>query len=112
MGNSAAPKCRITGCEQRVRPALAAQMLCLDHFFEYTYTKALATLELCQQGRAVDWDSLEWLFTIADFSIRMLAQNAHALSPAQRDKTLELLLCLSNIREYVRHHSVAGVNTA
>lgn len=84
-------------------------MLCLDHFFEYTYTQALQTLDLCQQGRTMDWEALEWLFTVADFSVRMLAQNSHALSPAQRDKTLELLLCLSNIREYLRHHAIAGV---
>lgn len=106
---TALPKCRVTGCEHLVRPALAAEMLCLDHFFEYTYTQALQTLDLCQQGRTMDWEALEWLFTVADFSVRMLAQNSHALSPAQRDKTLELLLCLSNIREYLRHHAIAGV---
>lgn len=109
MATAAQTSCRIGGCLERVPGALLAESLCLNHFVEHTFAQAQSTLELCRQGGPLDWQGLEWLFTIAEFTIRMMAQNPGVLSEEHRDRTLELLLCLSNIREYLRHHSVAGV---
>ncbi len=63
-------------------------------------------LETCQQGRAVDEDQLNWLLADADFALRSLDQTGPQQNPAQRAKLVELLLCLANIQEYLRHHSV------
>lgn len=109
MATAAHTTCRIEGCPERVPAALLAESLCLDHFVEYTFARAQGTLEICRQGQPLDWQELEWLFTVAEFTIRMMARNPGVLRATVRDKTLELLLCLSNIREYVRHHSVAGL---
>lgn len=98
--------CRMAGCAARVPPALITELLCLEHFLEQTFLRAEYALDLCQRGRSVDWYAMDWLFKVAEYSVRLLAQHSEALSPENREKTLELLLCLSNIREYVRSHAV------
>jgi hypothetical protein len=35
-----------------------------------------------------------------------LSQEGGTHTPAQHNKLLELLLCLANLQEYLRHHSV------
>lgn len=105
-----AQHCRVPGCAARVPPALLTELLCAEHFLEQTFLRAEYALELCQQGRSVDWYALDWLFTVAEFSIRLLAQSPEALPLEKREKTLELLLCLANIREYLRSHATEAVS--
>jgi hypothetical protein len=98
--------CRVTGCGQAVPRALAREALCLDHYLEQAFLRLQAALELCQQCRPVDPRMLDWLLTNADFAVQSLSQSGRAHSPSQRDKLLELLLRLTNLQEYLRHHSV------
>jgi hypothetical protein len=112
VATAAHTACRIGGCPERVPPALQSESLCLDHFVDHTFSQAQSTLDLCRAGQPLDWAELEWLFTVAEFTVRMMAQNPGVLTAEHRDKTLELLLCLSNIREYLRHHSIAGARAS
>ncbi len=86
--------------------ALAQEALCLDHYIEQAQTRLQAALELCQQCGPVDLHTLDWLLADADFILQSLAQNGGSYASSQRDKLLELLLRLSNLQEYLRHHSV------
>jgi len=66
-----------------------------------------AALELCQKSRPLEPRILDWLMADADFVVQSLAQNGRSVCTAlQHDKLLELLLCLTNLQEYLRHHSV------
>ena len=98
--------CRVVGCAVRVPGVLVQEALCLDHYIEQVVTRLQAAIELCQQGRQVDPETLDWLLTDADFVVQSLSQNGHGHTPAQREKLLELLLGLANLQEYLRHHSV------
>ncbi len=104
---SAQPKaCRMTGCEQGVHATLAREFLCLDHFVEQTLTRARHALDQYLHGHTMDQETLDWLFGDAQAAVWSLAQNASGQSAAQREKILELLLCVANIRDYLRHHSM------
>ena len=54
----------------------------------------------------MDGHILDWLLADADFAVQALCQAARGHYPAQREKLLELLLGLTNLQEYLRHHSV------
>jgi hypothetical protein len=49
---------------------------------------------------------LDWLFNGAHFAVLTLGRAASSETPAQREKLLELVLGLTNLQEYLRHHSV------
>jgi hypothetical protein len=98
--------CRVVGCGQAVPTTLAQEALCLDHYIEQGFARLRAALELCQSAQPVDRRTLDWLLADADFVVHALCQNGRAHTPAQHDKLLELLLGLTNLQDYVRHHSV------
>ena len=100
------PSCRVDGCGQGVLPALAQEVLCLDHFIEQAFTRLRGALDLCHQGQPLDSRVLDWLLAHAEFAVQSLAQNGSHSTPAQRVRLLELLLGLANLQEYLRHHSV------
>lgn len=69
-----------------------------------------AAQSLCQTGQALDRHLLDWLLDGAEFAVQSLSQEGFTPSPGQRVKVLELLLGLSNLQEYLRHHSVRVLN--
>ena len=99
-------KCKASGCAEKVPATLAQDFLCLDHYVEKASSELRTALDLCRQGQPVDTHLLDWLLAGADFAVQTLAHNGNGCSPAQRVKVLELLLGLSNLQEYLRHHSV------
>ncbi len=100
--------CRVQGCAGDVPAPLSLELLCVDHYIEQAFSRLQDALELCQQCRAVDAQALDWLLGDADFAVQALAQDGRSHTSAQRDKLLELLLNLSNLHEYLRHHSVTA----
>ena len=106
MASPAMRLCRLAGCGQSALNLSAGDSLCLDHFLEQTFSRAKRTLELCQQHQQVDAGALEWLLAEARIAAQILVGEQSGGLPAQREKLLELLLCLTNLQEYVRHHSV------
>jgi len=99
--------CRIPGCEEAVLAELAAESLCTDHFVQHAFFSAQQALDRFQQALPVHPHTLEWLFSDAAFHARKLTQRNATLTNAQKDSLLELLLCLTNLHEYVSHHAVA-----
>ena len=98
--------CRVEKCGLGVTPRLRASQLCLDHFLEQTFARVQQALEHCHQGQPLDPGMLEWLVGDAPGAIEALvAESSHA-APHQKNRLLELLLSLSNLQEYIRHHSV------
>ena len=106
MPSPATRSCRLTGCGYEAVNVTGADALCLDHFLEQTFVRASHALEQCQKGQPLDPRALDWLLADARHAAQMLIGEPGLSSPAQLDKLLELLLCLSNLQEYVRHHSV------
>ena len=100
-------RCRIDGCGNRVPLPLRGELLCPDHFFEHAFEVARRSLEDCQQGRALEAAPIDWLFSNAGYAANQLLLDAESLSDAQRNDALQLMLCLTNLLEYLRHHSVA-----
>jgi hypothetical protein len=98
----------VQGCAGDVPAPLNLELLCLDHYIEQAFSRLQDALELCQECRAVDAHALDWLLGDADFAVQALAQDGRSHTSAQRDKLLELLLNLSNLHEYLRHHSVTA----
>jgi len=85
-------------------------MLCFDHFVEQASLRLHAAQSLCQTGQALDRHMMDWLLDGAEFAVQSLSQDGFTISPMQRLKVLELLLGLSNLQEYLRHHSVRVSN--
>ena len=67
------------------------------------------TLELCQQSQFLSPETIDWLIEQGDLAVRLLSEKGMAKFSEERSKLLELLLCLANVQEYVRHHSVSKV---
>jgi hypothetical protein len=99
-------KCRTTGCAESVPPPLRGESLCAQHFLERAFDAAQNLLELFQRPQPLDWRALEWLFSDAAYAANQLTLEADRLSEAQKDRLLQLMLCLANLHEYLRHHSV------
>ena len=97
----------MTGCKHHALPHLMAESLCLDHFMDQTFARASQALKLCQQAKPLDLNTLEWLLADARIATQTLVGGPGRHEPRQRERLLELLLCLSNLQEYVRHHSVS-----
>jgi len=100
-------RCRIDGCGNRVPSPLQGELLCPDHFVERAFEVARRSLDDCQQGRALEAAPIDWLFSNAGYAANQLLLEAESLSDTQRDDALQLMLCLTNLLEYLRHHSVA-----
>jgi len=108
--STALSSCGVDGCGEHVPPSLTQEMLCLDHFVEQASMRLHAAQSLCQTGQALDRHMLDWLVDGAEFAVQSLSQDGFTISPLQRVKVLELLLGLSNLQEYLRHHSVRVSN--
>lgn len=98
--------CRIPGCTGTVPTILRMETLCPEHFIEHTFLSARQMLDRCAASQAVDQRTMDWLLSDAAFIARDLAQHARALPQSHRDLLFELLLCLTNLHDYVKHHSV------
>lgn len=104
--------CRTTGCAAGVPMLLRIEGLCPEHFIEQAFASATKALDHCGHSLPVDQRLVDWLLSDAAFIARDLTERADALPAAQRDRLLELLLCLANLHEYVQHHSVALVQAS
>jgi hypothetical protein len=94
------------GCELGVLPILRADSLCLDHFLEQGFNRALQALDRCQRSEPLDRQTVDWLLSDARHAAMGLASHPDRNEPSKQDRVLELLLCLTNLQDYIRHHSV------
>jgi hypothetical protein len=99
--------CRTAACSAAVPIGLSGHGVCLSHFLDDAFTRVAQTFELCQQGQPLDSDTIDWLIEQGDLAVRLVSGQGMAKLSEERTKILELLLCLANIQEYVRHHSVS-----
>lgn len=98
--------CRASKCQATVPPTLVQESLCLDHYIEQGLARVRESLTVCRDGRELDPRMIDWLFTGAEFAVQTLAKGVPPETPEQRELLLELLLSLTNLQEYLRHHSV------
>jgi hypothetical protein len=99
--------CQTAACSAPVPSSLVRHGVCLSHYLDEAFTRVARTLQLCQQGQPLDSGTLEWLADQGDLAVRLLSQDGMTKVSDERVKLLELLLCLANVQEYVRHHSVS-----
>jgi hypothetical protein len=102
--------CQVDACRERVPATLHRHGVCLSHYLDDVFTRSAAALQLCQRGERVDPRTVDWLQSQGDFAVRLLSKNDLLLSLEERSRLLELLLCLTNIQEYVRKHSLSRVS--
>ena len=105
-------RCKNGDCNRDVLPTLAAQGVCLEHYLATAFDRLSTALELCHNGRPVDPNAVDWLFSQGEFAAQTLAQGDGASDPLERTRLLELLLCLANLHEYVEHHSIEPPRSA
>jgi len=101
--------CQTAACSAPVPRGLSRHGVCLDHYLEDAFTRVAQTLELCQQSQFLSPETIDWLIEQGDLAVRLLSEKGMAKFSEERSKLLELLLCLANVQEYVRHHSVSKV---
>jgi hypothetical protein len=99
-------QCRADGCVKLVFPTLLGEGVCLDHYLERVFLQMGMAMEMCQQGRPVEFGTFDWLLSQGEFAAATLANKNSGATSMHRTRLLEVLLCLSNLSEYVRHHSV------
>jgi hypothetical protein len=99
-------QCRVAGCVKQVFPTLLGEGVCIDHYLERVYLQMGMAMEMCQQGRPVESGTFDWLLSQGEFAAATLANKNSGASSMHRTRLLEVLLCLSNLNEYVLHHSV------
>lgn len=106
MATQTPQKCRTPGCAEAVPQPLRGESLCAEHFLGHAFDAAQHLLAMFQQPQPLDWRALEWLFSDAAYAANQLTLDASRLSEAQKDRLLQLMLCLANLNDYIRHHSV------
>lgn len=99
--------CQAAACSSAVPPSLIRYGVCLSHYLDDAFTRVAQTLESCQKGQPLDPETVDWLIEQGDLAVRLLSGSGMANLSEERAKVLELLLCLANVQEYVRHHSVS-----
>lgn len=99
--------CQAAACSAPVPPGLSRHGVCVNHYLDDAFTRVAQTLEFCQQGEPLDAETIDWLIEQGDLAVRLLSEKGMAKLSEERTKLLELLLCLANVQEYVRHHSVS-----
>ncbi len=107
MATAAITACRVQGCSENVPSTLGREQLCLTHFLEQTLARSQQALEHCQKGEPLEGETLEWFFDDAQYLVLWLSRNAEKHQNPVREKMLEVMLCLSNLNHYLRHHSVS-----
>lgn len=100
--------CQAAACSKPVPLCLSRQGVCLGHHLDAAFTRVAQALHTCQQGQPIDASTIDWMTEQGDLAVKLLSQKNVANYSEDRAKLLELLLCLANVQEYVRHHSVAG----
>jgi hypothetical protein len=103
--------CRASHCQAAVPPTLLQESLCLDHYIEQGLARVRESLSICRDGKELDPRMIDWLFTGAEFAVLALAKEAPRETAERRERLLELLLGLTNLQEYLRHHSVTILHT-
>lgn len=84
-------------------PALASDCVCLNHFVEMVVERAELIRASCLESLPIDQATVDWLLGNA----RHVAQELSTSDSGCHDEqTLELLLCLANLQDYIRHHSL------
>lgn len=101
--------CQVDACCERVPATLHVHGVCLSHYLDDAFTRSAAALQLCQRGQRVEPRMIDWLRAQGDFAVRLLSKDGLPLSLEQRSRLLELLLCLTNVQEYVRQYSLPKV---
>ena len=101
--------CQVDACSQRVPAILARHSMCLSHYLDAAFTRTASALQICQQGHPIEPQVLDWLVEQGELAVQLLSREDEPHSQDERSRLLELLLCLTNIQEYVRHHSVSKV---
>lgn len=99
--------CQTAACSAPVPPVLVGHGVCLSHYLDEAFTRVARTLELCRRGRPLDSGTVDWLVEQGDLAVRLLSQDSLGKFSDQRTKLLELLLSLTNVQEYIRHHSIS-----
>ncbi len=94
--------CRMEGCGQQVPAQLAQDRLCLEHFVEHTSVRARHAVQDYQQELPFRLEAAQWMFDDAKFSLMALLRDS---DQPYREGLSELLICLANLHEYVRHHA-------
>jgi hypothetical protein len=75
------------------------------HYLDKAFTQVAMALETCRLGRPLEPHTLDWVLSQGDLAVRLLS--SEAAQPAEnRSRLLDLLVCLGNVQEYMRHHSV------
>ena len=98
--------CQIDGCNREVPPALARERVCLDHFFSMVVARTDAVRALCLTAEPIDEATLDWLLSDAPHAVQALSSGELGGDTRNDERVLELLLCLSNLRNYISHHSL------
>ncbi|HEV2287750.1 MAG TPA: hypothetical protein VGR81_02225 [Candidatus Acidoferrales bacterium] len=98
--------CHIEGCGREVPKALARETLCLDHFADMVIAQTDAVRAKCLGAEPIDEAMLEWLLSDAPHKVQALAGGESGSEARNNERILELLLCLSNLHNYIRHHSL------
>jgi hypothetical protein len=99
--------CRVGACSGSIPAPLARRGVCLAHYLDEAFTRATRAMRDCQTGQATEPRLVEWLLAQGDCAVQLLADGSNSYSGETRDRLLELIVCLNNIQEYVRHHYVA-----
>ena len=98
--------CQTPGCRVEVPVVLEIEGLCLNHYLEGAFQRLAAVARDFQNGRDLDYYTMDWLLAQADFAVESLAEEGANWDAEQRSKLLELLLGVANLNEYVRHETV------
>ncbi len=94
--------CRMEGCGQQVPAQLAQDRLCLEHFVEHTSVRAQHAVQDQQRELPFRLEAAQWMFDDAKFSLMALLRDS---DQPYREGLSELLICLANLREYLRRHA-------
>lgn len=96
--------CHVAGCVGQVLPFLVNDGVCLDHFVAMVIERAELIRGSCLQAQPIDQDTIDWLMGDAHHVAQVLTASD---SGCNDEQVLELLLCLANLQDYIKHHSVA-----
>ena len=100
--------CQTPGCRVEVPVVLEIEGLCLNHYLEGAFQRLTAATQDFQNGRDLDYYTMDWLLAQVDFAVESLAEEDANWDADQRSKLLELLLGVANLNEYVRHETVVA----
>jgi hypothetical protein len=98
--------CQAPGCTVEVPAVLEIEGFCLNHYLQEAFHKLSVATQDFQNGRDVDYGTMDWLLAQVDFAVETLAQEDASWVADQRSMLVELLLGVANLNEYIRHSTV------